>query len=321
MIRALVALALAQLIPCAPARATTVRTDQWKSTLLGDHPLVGRLWDARARRSATCDVLHAELRVARYRLLGEVHDNPDHHEFQLECLAALGESGLRPAVAFEQLDREYESALRQLLSGGGVTAEAVAEATGFDRKNWGWDLYRPLIETALGYGMSIRAGNLSRAAAGRVVKSGLDALWEGRASALRIDAVWSQAREHILREIIVEGHCRALPESIVPGMVLAQRARDATLAEALLDPGPDGAVLIAGNGHVRRDLGVPLYLRQARPDESILSIGFLEVESGMIDPADYLAGSPGAEAQYDFVWFTPRWDRPDSCAKFKPPRG
>jgi uncharacterized iron-regulated protein len=318
MIRALVALALAQFIPCIPARAATVRTNQWKSTLLGDHPLVGTLWDARTGQNATRETLHAAMRAARYRLLGEVHDNPDHHAFQLECLVALGESGFRPVVAFEQFDREYEPALQRLLAAGGATAEAVANTTNFDRKNWGWDYYRSLIDAALRYGMSLRAANLSRAAASRVVKAGLDSLGEGRASVLRIGAAWSEAREHVLREIIVEGHCRALPESIVPGMVLAQRARDATLAEALLDPGPDGAVLIAGNGHVRRDLGVPLYLRQTRPDESILSIGLLEVESGLTDPAEYLAGSAGGEAQHDFVWFTPRWDRPDPCEKLKP---
>ena len=321
MIRALVALALARLIPCASARAATVHTIQWKSTLLGDHPLVGTLWDARIGQNATRETLHAAMRAARFRLLGEVHDNPDHHAFQLECLVALGEIGLRPVVAFEQFDREYDPALQRLLAAGGATAEAVANTTNFDRKNWGWDLYRPLIETALRYQMPLRAANLSRAAASRVVKAGLDSLGEGRASALRIGAAWSEAREHMLREIIVEGHCRALPESIVPGMVLAQRARDATLAEALLDPGPDGAVLIAGTGHVRRDLGVPLYLREARPGESILSIGLLEVESGMSDPTEYLARSAGGEAQHDFGWFTPRWVRPDPCAKLKPPRG
>lgn len=288
--------------------------------LLKDHPLVGTIWDARAVRSASREALHSALRGARYRLLGEVHDNPDHHDFQLDCLNALGESGLRPVVAFEQLDREYEPTLQRVLAAGGATAEAVANTTNFDRKNWGWDFYRPLIEAALRHGMPIGAANLSRAAAGQIVKSGLDALGEGRATALRIDAAWSEARNHLLREIIVDGHCRALPESLVPGMVLAQRARDATLAEALLNPGPDGAVLIAGNGHVRRDIGVPLYLREARPSESILSIGLLEVESGVTDPAEYLAGSAGGEAQYDFVWFSPRWDRPDPCEKLKPPR-
>jgi uncharacterized iron-regulated protein len=100
-----------------------------------------------------------------------------------------------------------------------------------------------------------------------------------------------------------------------------ERSGIRSLAEALLDPGPDGAVLIAGDGHVRRDLVVPAYLRAARPGESILSVGLLEVEVGKSDPEAYLADSAGGELQYDFVRFTPRWDRADPCEKFRPPRG
>lgn len=321
MIHALSALALSQIVPSALVRTASVRMVQWKSMLLSDHPLAGTIWDARVGQGATRGALHIAMRAARYRLLGEVHDNPDHHAFQLECLALLGESGLRPAVAFEQLDREYDLALQRILAAGGATTEAVAEAASFDRKNWRWDLYRPLVETALRYRMPIRAANLSRAAAGQVVKAGLDSLGEGRASALRIDAAWSDERERVLRTLIMDAHCQALPDAMVPGMTLAQRARDGTLAEALLDPGPDGAVLIAGNGHVRRDLAVPAYLDVTRPGESILSIGLLEVEAGKTDPGEYLEGAAGGGASYDFVWFTPRWDRPDPCEKFKPPRG
>jgi hypothetical protein len=55
----------------------------------------------------------------------------------------------------------------------------------------------------------------------------------------------------------------------------------------------------------------------------IVSIGLLEVESGMTDPADYLAGSANGEGeiQFDFVGFTPRRDRPDPCEKLEPPHG
>lgn len=320
VIHALGAFAFGQLFQSVMVRAASTGTVRSKPMLLSDHLLVGTIWDPMARRSATQDALLAALRAARYRLLGEVHDNPDHHAFQLECLVALGERGLKPAVAFEQFDRESDPALQRALAAGGATPEAVADAAGFDRKNWRWDLYRPLVEAALRYRMPIRAANLSRAAAGRVVRSGLDALGEGRASVLQIDAVWSEERERVLRAIIVDAHCNTLPDAIVPGMVLAQRARDATLAEALLDPAPDGAVLIAGGGHVRRDLGVPAYLQAARPGESIVSVGLLEVEAGKTDPEAYLADSAGGGAQYDFVRFTPRWDRPDPCEKFKPPR-
>lgn len=78
------------------------------------------------------------------------------------------------------------------------------------------------------------------------------------------------------------------------------------MAQALLRAaGSDGrAVLIAGNGHVRRDLGVPYYLRAAgvRADQ-IVSIGYLE--------------APERDAPYDLVKLTDGVDRGDPCAEFR----
>lgn len=271
---------------------------------LADHPLAGRIWQANARSAVPRHALFDAVRRARYRLIGEAHDNPVHHEIQLAVLDALGESGLRPVVAFEQLDREHDAALQKALADRNRTAETLAEAARFNRKAWRWPYYRPLIEAALRHDMPVRAANLSRADARRVVQLG--------AGTFERPSMWTELHERVLREGIVEGHCRRLPDVAVPGMAAAQRARDATLARALLDPGPDGAVLFAGNGHVRRDLGVPLHLRQARPGEPILSLGLLEVEAGQTDPRHYARPS-AAGIPYDYVWLTARADRDDPC--------
>ena len=229
------------------------------------------------------DELIGSLRQAYFRLLGEVHDNPDHHAIQVDLLTAMGAGALKPVVALEQFDLEHDAALQQRQQQGKIDAEAVADAVNFNRKGWTWDYYRPLIETALRFGMPLRAANLSRADAGQIVKLGLAALTPERIAALHLDAAWSGAKEQVLRDIIIEGHCRALPESMVPAMTAAQRARDATLARSLLHAGSDGAVLIAGNGHVRRDLAVPLYLQAAVSGVTVCAVGILEVEAGAGD--------------------------------------
>jgi uncharacterized iron-regulated protein len=300
---------LASLATLAQARAVRAMAP------VKEHPLAQTIWDLSTGRRSTVQTLLVSLRAARFRLLGEVHDNPDHHAARLKLLDALGESGLKPAVAFEQFDRMHDEALQQRLTGGDVTAEDVAQAVQFDRKNWNWDLYRPLVETALRHRMPLRAANLSRAEAVRVAKEGMAALRAPQISRLGLETVWSAEKEHRLREIIYEGHCRSLPEGLIPNMTAAQRARDATLADALLDPSADGAVLIAGNGHVRRDLGVPLYLRQASPDARVVSLGLLEVESGKDRAADYMA-----EIAYDFAWFTPQARREDPCKALRSPQ-
>jgi uncharacterized iron-regulated protein len=232
------------------------------------------------------DSLLQALKAARFRLLGEVHDNPEHHAIRARLLDALGRAGLKPAVAFEQFDSRHDTALQALLRTRKViSAEDVANAVQFDRKGWNWDFYRPLVETALRHGMPLRAANLSRAEAMQIAR-------ESRP----VHGKWSPALEEQLRDYLFEGHCRALPGSAMAGMALAQRARDLTMAKALLEPSRDGAVLIAGNGHVRKDFGVPIHL----PADGVVSVGFLEAE-------------PEGPAPYDFVRVTAAVPRPDPC--------
>ena len=99
-------------------------------------------------------------------------------------------------------------------------------------------------------------------------------------------------------------------------MVLAQRARDAMLADSMVRSSRDGAVLIAGTGHVRTDRGVPVYLRARDPGAGIAVLAPLEVRDEWSGPADY-AETPGARLPYDWVWFTPRMDDVDPCARFR----
>ena len=71
------------------------------------------------------------------------------------------------------------------------------------------------------------------------------------------------------------------------------------MARALEAHAAHGAVLLAGNGHVRRDIGVPRWLNAATRDRS-LSIGLLE-------PGDADA------AAFDVALTTPAQTRPDPC--------
>jgi uncharacterized iron-regulated protein len=96
-----------------------------------------------------------------------------------------------------------------------------------------------------------------------------------------------------------------------------QRARDAQMAEAMLNaPGGDGAVLIAGAGHVRNDRGVPAYLRQIVPDARPVSVAFLEVDPKRPDVESYVTRFEG-RLPFDYVWFTPAVDDEDPCEKFR----
>jgi uncharacterized iron-regulated protein len=269
-------------------------------------PLEERIWDVRAGRFISEEQLALRLRRARYRLLGEVHDHPAHHRLRAALIGQLAAPGESVEVYFEQFDREYDAALREAQHAG-ADADALAGAGRLGR-NWNWPLHRPLVAAALTAKYPVRAANLAEAETRRIAKAGALGPADAALAGALAKADWSAAREKALREDVFESHCGALPEKFAPAMALAQRARDAALALALA-AAPGGAVLVAGNGHVRRDLGVPLYLPR---EASVASVGFLETRAAKSDPRAY-ARSAAGEQTYDFVWFTAPQPRPDPC--------
>ena len=278
-----------------------------------------RIWDVRAERFVSERQLVADIAAARYRLLGEVHDNPAHHDIRARLIAAIADTGARPAVVLEQFDLDHDDALLGAQAAR-TDAEQLVEAGKFDRNSWKWPLHKPIIEVALATRLLVRAGNVSRAQLRgdfqAEVVTNTDAIWYPRLRA----AHWTESHAHMLRAEIIDSHCGQLPEAIVPRLVLAQRVRDAALAQALVSAATaDGAVLIAGNGHVRADIAVPVYLNVAGlPDAGgrSVSVGFIEVRPGDEHdgafPGQLVADHPG----FDYIWVTQPVARDDPCERF-----
>jgi uncharacterized iron-regulated protein len=258
--------------------------------------LQGRIWDTRTQHFINEPVLYQRAAAARYVLLGEKHDSKAHHARQLEVLRGLAALGVQPALAMEQLDSEHQDALSRAQSAGQTDAEALADAGQLNRKGWRWPMYKDLIAFATQRQWSLRAANLSRADARKIalgeVTPTLPAATPAQLVALEND--------------VVQGHCGHRPEPArLAGIVSAQRARDARMAQ-VLDAVGGPVVLIAGAGHVRSDRAVPRYL--AAP-EKVLAIALVETVAGKAEPIDY------DRAGFDVLWFTEPSDvRPDPCA-------
>ena len=279
-----------------------------------------RIWDVGAARFVSEAKLVDDVAHARYRLLGEIHDDPLHHAIRARLIREIASSGARPAVVFEQFDLDHDDAL-QAAQHAGADAEQLADAGALDRKGWQWPLHEPIVAAARAARLPIRAGNLSRADLDRAVEGPAPeatSAWQARLRA----APWTEADARALRDEIVESHCGMLPDTIVPRLVRAQRMRDAAMAQALVDDATnDGAILIAGNGHVRGDRGVPIYLHAPglQADARSVSVGLIEVgpgrEGAADDPQRIAADHPG----FDYLWFTPVVPRADPCAGFHAP--
>ena len=185
----------------------------------------------------------------------------------------------------EQFDREHQADIDRARATRPLDADYLIEqaSTRHDKQGagWNWDYYRPYVALALEHHLPLLAANLSRSDAEQIVHHGYGAVFD--AVTLR-DLELQQAPPGLRssqEQEVEEGHCHALPKDLLPEMARAQMARDAVMAAVLRAHAANGVVLLAGDGHVRRDLGVPRWLGAAALPR-VLSVGFLE--RGVTDP-------------------------------------
>lgn len=249
-------------------------------------------------------------------LLGEVHDNPVQHRVRAEALRLLLEGGARPAIAFEQFDREQQALLDQSRRDGAGDAPAeraarVVKAAG--RGGWNWALYLPFVELALRFELPIVAANLSRSDAMKVGRAdSFEAVFDRAAQlSLGLDRLGDDfLRRH--QRVADDSHCNTMPAAMLPALARAQVARDAMLLASIRPHAARGVVLLTGNGHARNDLGVP-YLMAAAERARCLSIGLLEQPAAGDDEAPLDA----LRSRFDLAFVTPRHARPDPCESLR----
>lgn len=236
-------------------------------------------------------------------LLGEVHDNMAGHAARVALLRTRVEAGWRPAIAMEQFDTGQQTALDAAVREC-PDAECVVAKVAPAKSGWTWAYYTPVIALAMEYKLPLRAANLSRADASKIVKGGFaDALPAELIARYQLNALPASlltAQETEVRD----SHCGALPETMVGPMAKAQIARDVVMAETMRTHAANGVVLIAGNGHVRKDVAVPFWLR--RDGLAPRAVGFLEPTSDA--------------SMFDAVERIPASERPDPCEGFKAPK-
>jgi uncharacterized iron-regulated protein len=238
-------------------------------------------------------------------LLGEVHDNAEAHSRRLEALRRAFAAGWRPAIVMEQFDRERQADIERARRERPRDAQHLIDLAAPRGAGWDWRFYRPFVALALEHDVPLIAANLSSADAARIVRDGPAAVFDAATqAALGLDRPVPADLQAAQERAIDAGHCHVLPPDLWPRMARAQLARDAVMARAVADHARTGAVLLAGNGHVRRDIGVPRWLRLEA--DRVLAVGHLEADD---------ESTPAAA--FDAVLRTSSAARDDPCAAFK----
>lgn len=237
----------------------------------------------------------------RIYLLGEVHDNPNGHTLRLELVMQLISQKQKPVVAMEQFDRENQQALDlALTSCQDIDCVLAKVAT----PGWDWLFYKPYVQLALDKKITLVAANLSNTDVRKVMTQGFSSVY----SPLEIDEYkLAQLPMHLLndqRNSIQEGHCNMLPIQAIDPMVRGQIARDVWMANVVNNVKTQTVILIAGNGHIRKDAGVFQWLtRQNKLTTQV---------HGYVEQADKSDAN-----WYDHVHVIPITEREDPCRVFE----
>ncbi|RBI75653.1 hypothetical protein DQW77_04580 [Roseovarius sp. TE539] len=232
-------------------------------------------------------------------VIGEIHDNPHHHEEQARIVADLDPE----ALVFEMLTPAQAARVTPRLM---EDEDDLAALLNWEDTGWpDFSMYFPIFAAApdaLVYGAGVPR-DVARAA----MKNGVAAAFGGDAARYGLDRPLADDDQRQREKMQMTAHCDALPEAMLPGMVAAQRLRDAELARAVMlamtaTGGP--VTVITGNGHARRDQGIPVYLDRVAPELELRVIGQTENGSAL-------------EGRFDEVRSAPAVDRPDPCAAFR----
>jgi uncharacterized iron-regulated protein len=245
----------------------------------------------------------AEMAKRDVVLLGEQHDEPDHHHWQLQTLAAL--HAVRPSmvIGFESFPRRVQPVLDAWIAGD-LTTKQFLERVEWE-KVWSFppELYVPLFEFARVNRIPMTAINVERSLTKAVSDKGWDALPESQKEGVSRPAPPSSSYENMLFEVFTQhtqlpGRAATRPSRDDPAFrnfVESQLTWDRAMAEALAARVQGAAasrplvVGIMGGGHMRNGHGVPHQLR----DLGVKNIGTLlpmdaatacnELQAGLAD--------------------------------------
>ncbi len=281
----------------------------WESAYFQQHPLVGKIWSY--RDSAFVEPIELEAAISRshYLLLGEKHDNPDHHRLRRQLINNLLLAQKFSVLGMEMLNSDQQQLLDAAVENNLHSGAQLRAALNWDEQGWDWDFYGPVLEDLLRAGVQVRAANISLAEMMAVYQGEIDE---------QIIAALDEEKLRQLTQGIDESHCGMLPESQFASMVRVQQARDFKMAQSLLTDSSGLRVLLAGNYHIRKDLGVANYLPQTdnASESRVLALAFLEVNEELSDPQQYAEMLYAADA-FDYVWFTPAFSLEDYCASMR----
>jgi uncharacterized iron-regulated protein len=225
------------------------------------------------------------LRQRRVVLLGEHHDNPDHHRWQLHTVAALAGVAPRVALAFEMFPRRVQPILDAWV-GGTLTEDEFLRQIDWDSA-WSFDVayYLPLFHFARLHRVPMIALNVDRGLFNRVARDGWEAVPAAEREGIGTPAPASKEYLRYLAGSFLRHNPADAPGSdpvtalqgqrflrFVQGQQLWDRAMAQAVAAAVSKSDAALVIGIIGSGHLAHRFGVPAQLADLGVDDVAVAL-------------------------------------------------
>lgn len=274
--------------------ANAASADLFESFRSPDAAISGQLWDLRAESFVDSATFLNELEPGSWLLLGETHENVDHHNIQALIINQLAQQNRMGTLALEMANIDQQP----LLDAAQKDPTSVTPEQLKWHRGWPWEWYEAPVRTGLEQASRVIGADITRdfkmAAYGD--------------ESLEVPAK-SDYTEYML-DLLYDSHCGQMPKSQLGNMLRVQYTRDISMRDAMLANTDPGGVnlLLAGTVHTRYDIGIPYWTEKLK-SKTLLMVAASEAP----DPKSYYPQSYTDAPVADYILFTPPTEYESGC--------
>lgn len=239
---------------------------------------IGQIIDLNTNQTISFTELLSRLSSQDYVLVGEEHTQLIHHQIEWYLFNQLTKKAKLHLIALEMLNVDQQPAIDRIQFNRPVNLSATDLREAIQWQKWDWKMYQDLVVESLRSNSRVVATNLTDKEV-EILLNGAEPL-KGSVSTS------TEVKQKIAQLLSSINHGSVYP---MENMVAVQQFRDRRMAEKLVKNALSTSLLIAGNHHVRKDLGVPLHIAEYDRTKKVAVLMLKTEREGITSSqADYL---------------------------------
>lgn len=272
-------------------------TDNTATKAISDTLAKSQIVELSSQRTLTPTQFVAQLAVNDYVILGEYHDSVAQHQLAYWLLDQLHQQRPQGSLLVEMMRVEqqpYVDKLSQSANSAELDLNQIRQSLAW-QASWDWQLYGPIVAHPIKHHYPLLATNLDKSEVSAMMK---------QAQPLKGNHSTNPSVRASIKDGILANHhldnASAEDMQVVERMIDIQQHRDRRMAEKLL-LAPSPSLLLTGNFHAQKTIGVPVHLadlQSHRPDKK------QGVVVRMVDSLTDLKADKLTDAA-DYAWIIP----------------